>query len=197
MLSWIVILGDSEILANTLKVVALMADMLVKLYTLPPSGPLHAPLAAEHISIRRAAPQESPVLSAWVRRYFDESWAVGCDVALSQRPVTCFLAVLHEQRTAQPRDPYDLPAEYLLGFACYDVASRGMFGATGVHPAYRQRGIGTALLVTTLHAMADEGYQYAIIGWAGSPEWYARTVGAELIPDSEPGGFRGPLRGDL
>ena len=174
-----------------------MADMLVKLYTLPDSVALQAQLAAEQITIRRAVPQESPVLSAWVRRYFDESWAIGCEFALTQRPVTCFLAVMHEQLYPQPHHPYDLPAEQVLGFACYDVASKGMFGATGVHPAYRGRGIGTALLVTTLHAMAEAGYQYAIIGWAGSPSWYARTVGAQLIPDSEPGGFRGPLRGDL
>jgi ribosomal protein S18 acetylase RimI-like enzyme len=174
-----------------------MADMLVKLYTLPDSAPLLAALAAERIAIRRAVPQDAPVLSAWVRQHFSQSWALGCEVALTERPVTCFLAVLREPILEQPHHPYDLPAEYVLGFACYDVASKGMFGATGVHPAYRGRGIGTALLVTTLHAMAEAGYQYAIIGWAGAPEWYAKAVGAQLIPDSEPGGFRGPLRGDL
>jgi GNAT superfamily N-acetyltransferase len=71
-----------------------------------------------------------------------------------------------------------------------------MFGPTGVHPAYRGRGIGAAVLVATLRAMADEGYMYAVIGWVGPAEFYARTVGATLIPDSEPAGFRGPLRGD-
>jgi GNAT superfamily N-acetyltransferase len=174
-----------------------MADMLVKLYTLPDDRPLRAALAAAHIEIRRAEPAESPVLSAWVGHYFDKSWATGCEVALTQRPATCFIAVAHEQRTHPPQHVYDLPPEILLGFACYDVASKGMFGATGVHPDYRRRGIGAALLITTLHAMADAGYQYAIIGWAGSPEWYAKTVGAQLIPDSEPGGFRGPLRSGI
>lgn len=40
-----------------------------------------------------------------------------------------------------------------------------------------------------------ESYAYAIIGWAGPVESYQRTVGAVLIADSEPGPFRGELRG--
>jgi ribosomal protein S18 acetylase RimI-like enzyme len=173
-----------------------MADMLVKLYTLPDSAPLRSTLATEHIGIRRPLPQESPVLSTWVRRHFDESWAIGCEVALTQRPVTCLIAVEYEQRTHPPAHPYDLAAETLLGFACYDVASKGMFGALGVHPDYRRRGIGAALLITTLEAMVEAGYHYAVIGWAGDPEWYAKTVDAQPISDSEPGGFRGSLRID-
>ena len=65
----------------------------------------------------------------------------------------------------------------------------------GVHPHYEDRGIGTALLLTALHAMWDENYAYAVIGWAGPVDWYAERVGATLIPDSEPGPFRGPLEG--
>jgi ribosomal protein S18 acetylase RimI-like enzyme len=174
-----------------------MADMLVKLYTLPELAPLRTRLAAEGVGIRRALPQEHLVLSGWVRRHFAESWAAGVEAALNQRPVSCWLATLHTALDHEAAHAYDLPAEQMLGFAWYDVASKGMFGPIGVHPAYRGRGIGTALLVATLHAMADIGYQYAIIGWAGSPSWYASAVGAQLIPDSEPGGFRGPLRGDL
>lgn len=170
--------------------------MLVKLYNLPDSAPLRNRLSAEHIGIRRPLPQESPVVSTWIRRHFDESWAIGCEVALTQRPVTCFIAVAYQQLSHPPAHPYDLPAEMLLGFACYDVASKGMFGALGVHPDYRRRGIGAALLIITLEAMVEVGYQYAIIGWAGSPAWYAKTVGAQLIPDSEPGGFRGSLQID-
>jgi hypothetical protein len=43
--------------------------------------------------------------------------------------------------------------------------------------------------------MRAETYAYAIIGWAGPVEWYARTVGATVIPDSEPGIFHGGLEG--
>jgi len=173
-----------------------MADMLVKLYQLPDIGGRLAALREQRIEIRRALPAEGPVLSDWVGRHFSAAWANGCAAALVQRPITCFLAVEHGPGPTAPAGTYDLPAETLVGFACYDVASRGMFGPTGVDPACRGRGVGAALLVATLRAMADEGYMYAVIGWVGPVEFYARTVGAMLIPDSEPAGFRGPLRGD-
>jgi hypothetical protein len=43
--------------------------------------------------------------------------------------------------------------------------------------------------------MATERYAYAVIGWAGSPEFYQKAVGAILIENSEPGIFRGELVG--
>ena len=51
--------------------------------------------------------------------------------------------------------------------------------------AERGQGIGTALLLATLHAMRDAGYMYAIIGGAG-PVGYYEKVGATVIPDTEP-----------
>jgi GNAT superfamily N-acetyltransferase len=173
-----------------------MPDMLVKLYQLPDISARVADLRTRRIEVRRAQPGDGPLLQTWVRQHFAEGWGDSIPVALAQRPITCFLAVEHQVRSEPPRQPYDLPAERLVGFALYDVSSRGMFGPTGVHPAYRGRGIGAAVLVATLRAMADEGYMYAVIGWVGPAEFYARTVGATLIPDSEPAGFRGPLRGD-
>jgi hypothetical protein len=43
--------------------------------------------------------------------------------------------------------------------------------------------------------MKAEGYAYAVIGWAGPQEFYARLVGATVIEGSEPGIYRGPLTG--
>ncbi len=40
-----------------------------------------------------------------------------------------------------------------------------------------------------------KGYAYAVIGWAGPTEFYEKTVGATIIEGSEPGIFRGPLKG--
>ena len=170
-----------------------MPDMLVKLYTLPPLAPVLARLAEANIDIRPGDPSEKNVIAQWVRHHFDESWALGCEVGLGQRPITCYLAVEKDPPLTAPLSGYDQPAELLVGMACYDVASRGMFGPTGVREDYRGRGIGTGLLLACLHAMAAERYAYAIIGWAGAPDFYARTVGATLIPNSEPGIFRGPL----
>jgi GNAT superfamily N-acetyltransferase len=167
-----------------------MPDMLVKLYTLPDAALILAALAAAGIQVRRANAWEKRFLADWVRQRFGDVWAAGCEVALEQHPVTCFIAV--EAIGGQPSD--ERPADRLLGFACYDVAGRGIFGPTGVQEDYRRRGIGTGLLLACLHAMYAEGYAYAIIGQAGPVDFYAMTVGATVIEGSETGTARRPLR---
>ena len=82
--------------------------------------------------------------------------------------------------------------EALVGFGCYDTTMRNFFGPTGVLEAYRGRGIGFALLLVCLHAMAADGYGYAIIGAAGPVDFYSKAVGALAIDDSWPGVYRDP-----
>ena len=38
--------------------------------------------------------------------------------------------------------------------------------------------------------MREEGYVYAIIGGVGPVKFYEKCVGAQLIPDSDPGVYR-------
>ena len=172
-----------------------MADMLVKLYSLPELAPPLAHLKTLGIAIRQADPDEKHTLARWVRKHFQDSWALGCEVALEQRPISCYIAIEQQPASTADSNPYDLPTERLIGFACYDVASKGMFGPIGVHEAYRGRGVGTALLLACLYAMKTDRYAYAVIGWAGPVEFYAKAAGATLISDSEPGIFHGPLAG--
>lgn len=170
-----------------------MADMLVRLYSLPPMGSLQEELRTKGFILRRALPVEVDEISTWVHQHFQEKWAAGCRVALGHRPPTCFI-VTEPQPVPEPdEDPYNLPPEKLVGFACYDIDAKGMFGPEGVHPDYRGRQIGKGLLLACMHAMANDGYAYAVIGWAGPTEFYKSTVGATLIEGSEPGVFRGPL----
>ena len=51
----------------------------------------------------------------------------------------------------------------------------------------RERGIGKALLVTSLWGLREVGYVYGSIGGVGPMEFYREAVGAFVIPDSEPG----------
>ena len=164
-------------------------DLLVKLYNLPEPAPALTGAGAG-VLVRRANAWEKAFLAGWVRARFGDSWSHGCEVALEQRPVTCFVAVTPV--LGQPAG--ERPADVLLGFACYDVAARGIFGPTGVQEDQRGRGLGTALLLATLYAMWAEGYAYAIIGQAGPVDFYARTVGASVIEGSETGTARRPLR---
>jgi GNAT superfamily N-acetyltransferase len=53
--------------------------------------------------------------------------------------------------------------------------------------AARGGGVGKALLVACLHSLREMGYVYGIIGHAGPIEFYQKTVGAIVIPYSDPG----------
>lgn len=145
-----------------------MPDMLVNLRNLPEfpdTGP---------IDVRRANSWDRKVLRRWVKKQFGEDWAECVDAAFTKQPIPCFVIV----ERARPGRPRDL----ILGFACYDVAARGVFGPMGVVTSERKQGLGGALLVGTLHAMQFEGYAYAIIGQVGPADFYRKVVGATLIP---------------
>jgi GNAT superfamily N-acetyltransferase len=171
-----------------------MADMLVKLYDLPPLQPALDALAAT-IQIRPARVGEEHAIVRWIEQHFSPGWSHGVAYATHRSPCSLFIAIERQMPDPARADRYALPAERLVGFACYDTSNRGMFGPMGVQPSHEGRGIGRALLLTALHAMWSENYAYAIIGWAGPVDWYAKLVGATIIPDSEPGPFRGSLEG--
>lgn len=158
-----------------------MTDMLVKLYTLPPLEPELAAMQAQGIRIRRGMPPEKHLVTSWVRHEFFEVWQSETEVAFAHVPVSCWVAV---------------EANAVIGFACYDTSAKGFFGPIGVGSTAGKRGVGRALLIATLHAMRSEGYGYAIIGGVGPVEFYQKTVGATLIPDSTPGVYDGMLGED-
>ena len=149
-----------------------MPDMLVKLYDLPELAPLVKSLANRGIVIRRAMAYEKCDIIGWVQAAFGNGWASECDVAFSNHPISCFIAT----RTQE-----------IIGFACYDSTCKNFFGPTGVTEKMQGCGIGRALLLSCLHAIAASGYAYAIIGGAGSTEFYTKTVGAVSIHGSDPG----------
>ncbi len=156
-----------------------MPDMLVKLYTLELNWNFVAEQEAAGIIIRKPIGPENHVIIDWVRRCFNPAWASEVDVALHNRPVSCFIALRDIE---------------LVGFACYDATALGFFGPTGVAEPERGKGIGKALLLACLLDMKLKGYGYAVIGGAGPVDFYRKAVGAEVIPDSFPGLYLGMLR---
>ncbi|RMG21699.1 MAG: N-acetyltransferase [Bacteroidetes bacterium] len=158
-----------------------MQDMLVKLYELPDARQLTERLATQGIAIRPALAAEKQLVEQWIQREFGAGWASEASVCFSRQPVSCILA---------------LEGQQILGFGCYETAYRNFFGPTGVLPQQRGRGIGKALLLHCLHAMKALGYGYAIIGGVGPADFYRKAVGATLIPGSDPGIYRGLLRGE-
>lgn len=155
-----------------------MTDMLVKLYALPPLAPALERCAAAGVDIRRAITAEGHHILAWIGEQFSDTWVSEMRAALTRLPVACFVAV---------------EAGELRGFACYDTGYRGIFGPTGVSDAARGKGAGAALLLACLHDMHAQGYAYAVIGWTGPQEFYAKVCGATPIDESRPGMYRGML----
>ena len=143
-----------------------MPDLLVNLLKLPPRE------ATEGFNLRRAQPFELTLVSNFVTEYFSGSWADEISVGFARLPISVFVATIDRE---------------LVGFAAYECTRRGFFGPTGVVQSAQGRGIGKALLLASLEALREMGYVYAIIGAAGPVRFYQKTVGAIIIPDSEPG----------
>ncbi len=152
------------------------ADILVKLYDLPPLD--LSRVEAAGVIVKRPIGSEKHVVTDWIAEHFERGWVSEVERSFANRPITCFVAVEGQE---------------MLGFACWDAASLGIWGPTGVAKAARGKGVGAALLLASLHAMHEQGYAYGVIGGAGPIEFYQRFVGGIVIPGSWPGLYRGML----
>jgi len=147
--------------------------MIVKLYELPPIDESLAACRREGIDIRRARPPERPRLLEWIGEHYG-FWSSEVERCFGHTPVSCHIAV---------RDGA------VVGFSCHDAFAPNFFGPTGVAADAQGRGIGTALLLVALHDQRAQGYAYSIIGGVGPTEFYERSVGAIVIPGSDPGPY--------
>ena len=152
-----------------------MPDMLVNLLNLPQNDPTEANLAREGIIVRRAMAPDKFRVIPFVEKLSSISAAGDCDVCFSHTPISAFVAT---------------DGAKIIGYACYNATAPDFFGPTAVDPAYRGKGVGKALLIRALRALYDEGYVYAIIGGVGPIPFYEKSVGATVIPDSDPGIYK-------
>ncbi len=142
------------------------SDMIANIANLPEYT------VAEGFQIKRVYPTDRERVKACMLAHFSEGWALEADYAMLQDVPKCFIATRNKE---------------ICGFACYDATAKGYFGPIGVRDDLRGYGLGKALLLRALHALADEGYGYAIIGWVGSAEhFYRKCVGAEYAPSGTP-----------
>lgn len=156
-----------------------MSDMLIKLYALEDHWRFLTEQQKLGIDIRKPIAPENHLILKWVTTHFGAGWASETDVAISNRPQSCFIAV---KKNA------------VIGFACYDATALGFFGPIGVEKPHRQKGTGTALMTACLLDMKRKGYGYAIVGAVENAEYYKKTVGALEIPDSFPGIYKNRIQ---
>jgi predicted N-acetyltransferase YhbS len=128
--------------------------------------------------VRRAQPFEISVVRRFVGANFSANWADEISVGFARQPVSVFVATKQRELTKERE---------LIGFAAYECTRRGFFGPMGVTENAKNNGVGKALLLAALAALKEMGYVYAVIGAAGPVRFYQKTVGAIVIPDSEPG----------
>ena len=148
-----------------------MPDLLVNLLQLPSLQSVDE-LSALGIIIRRVQPFEITPVRKFIEKNFSVAWADEISVGFANKPVTVFIATRGGR---------------VVGFAGYECTRKAFFGPTGVAETERRQGVGKALLIAALWGLRELGYVYGVIGGAGPVEFYQATVGATIIPDSEPG----------
>lgn len=149
-----------------------MPDLLVSLLNLPSLESALQQLKEHGVEIRRAQPFELTAVRKFIEQHFSVGWADEASVGFANKPVSVHIAT-HERK--------------VIGFAAHECTRKNFFGPAGVAPDMQGRGIGKALLLTSLTALRKSGYVYAIIGGAGPVEFYEKAVGATVIADSDPG----------
>jgi len=152
-----------------------MPDLLVNLLKLPSIESE----GVREFNVRRAQPFELTPVRRFVTENFSRNWADEISVGFAHQPISVFVATIERE---------------IVGFAGYECTRRGFFGPTGVASAARGKGVGAVLLLEALAALREMGYVYAIIGAAGPVRFYQKTVGAIIIPDSEPGIYTDMLK---
>ena len=152
-----------------------MPDLLVNLLRLPALEDT----STQGFIVRHAQPWDLTPVRRFVTENFSAKWADEISVGFARQPVSVYIAMIDRE---------------LAGFAAYECTRRGFFGPTGVIDSARGKGIGKALLLASLWSLREMGYVYAIIGAAGPVRFYQKTVGAIIIPDSEPGIYADALK---
>jgi hypothetical protein len=156
-------------------------DLLVKLYDLPRRDSYASVLSEHGVTLRRPRAYEKSQVLNWVAANFSVGWRDECEVTFSRQPVSSFIATKNGE---------------LIGFGCYETTYRNFAGPLGMAKPYRGKRIGIALLFSCLHAMADIGYAYAIIGGPiEAAPIYVHALGAIEIPDSDTGIYVDRLHG--
>lgn len=120
----------------------------------------------EDSTTRRPSPAESDRVLSFIEKEFGRIWRFEAGRAFE---------------TNTPQILITEDADAITGFAAYDVNNRGLgfFGPTGVAKDRRGRGLGCRLLLDTLSAMRDLGYERAVIPWTDAIEFYRKCCGAE------------------
>lgn len=154
-----------EVKNGVINIACVPRDMIVNLNHLTEN---HSQLLKN--AFRRAAYSDMDRLKKYIRDEFGERWLKHIDAYTGEEEeIPIFIAFNNKK---------------IIGFACYDLVrnKKGLFGPMGTSHDMRGYSIGKTLLYICLKEMADQGYEYAVIGEAGPIEFYEKACHAALIP---------------
>src|SRR4051812_7076758 len=117
-----------------------MPDMLVNLLNLKSANALLEQLEEKGFTLRRAQAFELTRLRTFIEANFSSAWADEAQVGFANKPVSVFIATRESK---------------IVGFAAYECTRRDYFGPTGVSEDERGKGLGTALLLLSLHGLHE------------------------------------------
>jgi mycothiol synthase len=138
----------------------------------PDSPGLRSTVAAEKrlaeagITVRRAALEDVPALTAFALTNFGSGWAGEITHSVGRGKAGCHLAINS--------------AGDILGFAAYGSSRPSWFGPMGTTPAAQGLGIGSVLLRRCLAEEKAAGYDRVQIGWVGPVPFYSGAIGARV-----------------
>lgn len=109
--------------------------------------------------------EELAEITHWIRVEFGAIWAFEIQRSFKQTPPS----IVIRRESGQIR-----------GFSahCANNAVLGTYGPAGVAREWRRSGYGRSLLLASLSDLRARGFDRAIIQWAASLEFYARSCGA-------------------
>lgn len=137
-------------------------DLLVNLYQLD-----RFQFSCDTFRVIRLLTPNIHLLEDFIAQHFGKGWVSEIKAGCYKSNPTVFVAIKDDK---------------IIGFAGYDCTAKGFFGPTGVAPEFQGKGVGKALLLTTLLAMREDGYGYAIIGGGEEKQdFYIKNAGAILI----------------
>ena len=124
-------------------------------------------LAAAGVEVRRARPDDDPLLDAFFAEHFGEDWRFESGLGMDNDPPGLHLA-LKDGR--------------IIAFSAHSTQNRewGFFGPMGTAPEARGLGVGRVLLWHCLNDMRDAGHRTAVIPWVGPIPFYQQWAGCRV-----------------
>ena len=126
------------------------------------------------IAVEMAGPNDGEGLKELVRTHFP-AWAEGYVERVDGGTVEDVVVARTGEGVVIGMSSANMPSDQKPGCPWADLKEdTGVIGALGVHPDWREKGIGLALAAKVSENLRDRGANRCFVGWTWLVEWYGR-----------------------